>query len=411
MRISARVALAFAASLATAQLILLVGSAAAAPLPLIPRADGSWAVTHSNVASILLGVSFSDTRSGYFAGAINGVGPVIYKTTDGGRTISAQTIEGLSATYMDIVASSPTSAMTGGLGMWWAFAGASYTTDGATWKSTETEKWLASAYQDIQTKDGVYFLPGFWANVSISGNGLAVSHDGGKTLEYIPWTPAEEPARYASFIDRNTGFIAGGHWPSTSAKVFGDQSQGFSYSSKIRLPSVGLGRQASNPMLHSTTGYRGVISKTVDGGRTWQVVFDHAGDYYFNTIDFVSATHGWVVGEGESEAFIMGTTDGGRSWTKQYSIGRGSLMALDMINENEGWAAGLDGTGTSNTALFLRTTDGGRTWVQYASTSKHAITNISAVDSDHVWAVGINLVSSLCSIFQWMPATGEMRLQ
>lgn len=66
-------------------------------------------------------------------------------------------------------------------------------------------------------------------------------------------------------------------------------------------------------------------------------------------IEFVSATHGWVAGGGR----ILATSDGGTTWTRQYS-GPAQLDQVDFIDARHGWAVGTNG--------LLRTADGGATW-------------------------------------------------
>jgi photosystem II stability/assembly factor-like uncharacterized protein len=63
----------------------------------------------------------------------------------------------------------------------------------------------------------------------------------------------------------------------------------------------------------------------------------------------VDQGHGWAAGAGR----IMATSDGGRTWARQYS-GPAAVAQLDFTDAAHGWAAG-QGT-------LLRTTDGGATW-------------------------------------------------
>jgi photosystem II stability/assembly factor-like uncharacterized protein len=66
-------------------------------------------------------------------------------------------------------------------------------------------------------------------------------------------------------------------------------------------------------------------------------------------VQFADASHGWVAGAGR----ILATTDGGHSWTRQYT-GPAALYQLDFTDAAHGWAVGKD--------TLLRTTDGGATW-------------------------------------------------
>jgi hypothetical protein len=68
------------------------------------------------------------------------------------------------------------------------------------------------------------------------------------------------------------------------------------------------------------------------------------------TILFADAQHGWAAGSGR----IVATTDGGRTWTTQFS-GPTVIKQLDVLNANDGWALGDD--------VLLHTVDGGQSWV------------------------------------------------
>jgi len=66
-------------------------------------------------------------------------------------------------------------------------------------------------------------------------------------------------------------------------------------------------------------------------------------------IQFVGQSHGWAAGAGR----ILATSDGGRTWTRQYA-GPAVLVQLDFTGTADGWAVG-QGT-------LLRTTNGGASW-------------------------------------------------
>lgn len=74
-----------------------------------------------------------------------------------------------------------------------------------------------------------------------------------------------------------------------------------------------------------------------------------SGGSALQAVQFTDAVHGWVAGTGR----IMATSDGGRSWTRQYA-GSAALDQVDFTDSAHGWAAG---PGT-----LLRTTDGGARW-------------------------------------------------
>lgn len=84
---------------------------------------------------------------------------------------------------------------------------------------------------------------------------------------------------------------------------------------------------------------------------------------------FIDNQNGWAVG---IDGVIINTSDGGQTWTSQTSGTTERLNAIFFIDADHGWCAG----GTSNQAL-LRTIDGGTTWEDITSSD---ITNINLGD-------------------------------
>lgn len=353
---------------------------------------GTWTVAKENMATILMGVDFLDTQIGYVAGGDNGVGPVIYRTPDGGQTW-VQQVDGMpSATYMDISFGDSTHAIAGGMGMFYMFAGASYTTDGRTWNASR-DRWLASAYQDVEAVNAnVMYLIGMWANLGKTGEGVAASRDGGKTFDYFDWGIDTSP-RYGSFVSSTTGYVAGGMWADEEARYgYGE----YRMNQHLALPIANAAQREE-----SGAGYVCVVAKTINGGANWDVLYEDHDRFYCNGIHFVDENNGWVVAEGPAGGWILHTSDAGQTWEEQHFEESGSLIAVRMIDEYEGWAAGAS-IHFGFKALFLHTIDGGLTWEPVASDLKQYIFNLDAVDADHIWAASFG-ASGACSVLKYVP--------
>jgi hypothetical protein len=67
-------------------------------------------------------------------------------------------------------------------------------------------------------------------------------------------------------------------------------------------------------------------------------------------VEFVSASTGWLLGNGR----ILATTDGGSHWTLQASSSTAQWSAMDFVDSTHGWVVGAAG--------LLVTSDGGRRW-------------------------------------------------
>ena len=69
-------------------------------------------------------------------------------------------------------------------------------------------------------------------------------------------------------------------------------------------------------------------------------------------IDFVDPEHGWAVGQ---DGTVIATSDGGETWHSQASGFELTIRGVDFIDTQTGWAVGHLG-------LILHTTDGGQNW-------------------------------------------------
>ncbi len=354
---------------------------------------GTWTIQKQNLATVIMGVDFLDTEVGYVAGGNDGVGPVIFRTNDGGRTWFQQ-VDGMpTATFLDVSFGDDTHGIGGGMGMFYMFAGAAYTADGKTWKASR-DRWLASAYQDVEAVNArTMYLIGMWAKAYLEGEGVAASRDGGQTFHYFDWGMGT-PARYGSFVSETTGYVAGGQWPYDDTARFG--AGAYRVNQHLALP--GSTRPSARDDAYD--GYVCVVAKTENGGADWTLLFEDYGNFYCNGIHFVDESNGWVVAEGDEGAYILHTADGGRTWDEQHYEPNGSLVMVRMIDDQEGWAVGAT-IKLGYKALFLHTTDGGRTWDRVDSDLTQYVMNIDAVDAEHVWAVSFG--GGGCSVLKYVP--------
>jgi len=191
-------------------------------------------------------------------------------------------------------------------------------------------------------------------------------------------------------------FITGGTWPAKSANTKenllsrrevnerftirqgDDKSVRWAYNGRTAAPTGN--RNTRQP------GYEGIIGRTTDGGRTFQLVFADSSRFYFNGIDCADTQRCWAVAEGPEGGWIVATTDGGNTWTEQYFHAAGGFFMVKMLNAQEGWAAG--GVYKENTfdALFVHTTDGGATWVADPVIPNAAANAIEVVSSTKAYA-------------------------
>lgn len=94
---------------------------------------------------------------------------------------------------------------------------------------------------------------------------------------------------------------------------------------------------------------RGVVEKTTNGGKQWQVVFMTSDG--LNGIDFVSRSVGWALGPDD----LFRTTDGGVTWQRLFRQAPDALVKIDFVNPLDGWGVTSDGG-------LLSTENGGSWW-------------------------------------------------
>jgi photosystem II stability/assembly factor-like uncharacterized protein len=106
----------------------------------------------------------------------------------------------------------------------------------------------------------------------------------------------------------------------------------------------------------------GQIYKTIDGGKTWTGVTPKNAHSLWGNY-FLDANTGWVIGggcNGEDQSFFR-TTNGGKSWDQTtIPAGNAGLTDLIMTPSGEGYA--------SASGMLLKTVDGGKTWKKYCTT-------------------------------------------
>jgi len=155
-----------------------------------------------------------------------------------------------------------------------------------------------------------------WPAATLCGLALLAAGCGTASTAHPAGSPASSPARPAS--------VAGGatHPPAAASKA--------PASAKASPPCRAGGAAAA-----AVSTAQGVSAQVPP----------------LDTVQFVNASQGWAAGAGQ----ILATSDGGRTWTRQYT-GTAKIDQVDFTDANHGWAVGTNG--------LLRTTDGGATWTQ-----------------------------------------------
>jgi len=335
-----------------------------------------WKVIDRDYAPVLIGISAVDNNTVYMSGGQDGTppigGPQVYKSTNAGKNWALMPHAGSAMMFLDVAFGTATSGVVGGIGLVGIVPGIEYTLNGQHFNASAVIQ-LASECQSVETIGGVkggFGLAGEFGKA----NGAAVSVDGGITFRFVD-AKLNTSARYGAYPSANTWYISAGDWPESKLPTAPGEKR---LSQRISLhrdplsntmkPSIKLYDAAAPPRpLSPDDTYHAAIAKTTDAGKTWSTVYYDQGNFYFNGISCTTDDHCWAVGEADNGprpgSRILHTNDGGKTWEEQlYNKNPAySLMAIEMLSETEGWAAGgeLD---AAFQGQFWQTVDGGKTW-------------------------------------------------
>jgi photosystem II stability/assembly factor-like uncharacterized protein len=112
------------------------------------------------------------------------------------------------------------------------------------------------------------------------------------------------------------------------------------------------GTPAGNAII--AVGERGTVVRSTDRGTTWQNINTPTRTTLTGVSFAPDGRHGWAVGH---DALILGSSDGGVTWTRQYQGENVQDSFLDIVAIDASHAIAVGAYG-----LFVSTTDGGRTW-------------------------------------------------
>ncbi len=221
-----------------------------------------------------------------------------------------------------------------------------------------------------------------WAGTLTREQRLYATKDGGESWQAVANLPAGAPDKVCGLwaVNQSVVYGSGTNDPSDGAAMIKTVNGGQSWTAidmsahassliDIYFPTpdqgwvVGGFSDRPNPTYDDV---QPVILRTEDGGKTWDDrLKSMRSEFPKGTwgwkIQFLDSQLGFVSLENMTQAFILKTTDGGRSWTKMPVIGNANLEGIGFLNATEGWVGGWGDIdfelGTSSV-----TADGGKTW-------------------------------------------------
>jgi photosystem II stability/assembly factor-like uncharacterized protein len=289
------------------------------------------------------------------------------------------------------------------------------TTDGGqTWNETVLEQ---AGVADIRI-NGMAFADADTGFVVGRGQGntaiMFKTTDGGKTWAFTRFADMKQTPTCIYMADSATGWMGGttsvdedeeeGE-PGGPSDLLMTTDGGKTWHSQVRLPVSIYDIQFIDKMTGWASGSKGAIYHTTNGGLTWdkQRTELETGDAYtmpgsegaklfdVSGICFVDAEHGYAAArarEEEETGRVIGTTNGGATWTRQGRITDSGVHDLFFVSPNEGWIL------TDKGSYILHTTDGNKSWLSEKKELDFdpPVSRVGAADAQHVWAVGGGMI-------------------
>ena len=351
-----------------------------------PPAAQGWTLVSTGMSKTSIGLSAVNASTIYLAGGGGSVaqGPDVAMSNDGGKSWSE--VPGFSGMLSNVVKVSPTTGMrvSAGVTLKGPVAFSAAGDDGLSALQAASTK-DAFSTQNIEAAHAKIFITGEWnhnadgsvcsvpASPQCSGVFVADESDfPDAKFDHVDWAGTDEAgvdARYGAYPTPTTWYVAGGMWPSAGAAQYA-ANRGRA-SSASRPPRA---ERRVNLRDGPLDGYRALITKTTDGGKSWATVFNDTGfnssfGFYFNQIACADENTCWAVAECPGTecptygAFMYATANGGKTWTQQAFFYEVSLLKLAVVNKAHIVAIGGD-VGMSRGAIVVSSADGGATWTQ-----------------------------------------------
>ncbi|MCK5346989.1 MAG: hypothetical protein KAR20_26450, partial [Candidatus Heimdallarchaeota archaeon] len=143
-------------------------------------------------------------------------------------------------------------------------------------------------------------------------------------------------------------------------------------------------------------GGSALVFKTIDGGSSWNLLPESIVDGWYNSLYFLNADTGWVVGgygdDVDFNGWISKTMDGGQAWTKNQN-GLRFFESVFFPSFDKGWIVGGD--------RCLYTTDHGNNWQDFVLSDVHNLNEVYFYDKNHGWILDQKWYSNIPHVEIW----------
>jgi photosystem II stability/assembly factor-like uncharacterized protein len=201
-----------------------------------------------------------------------------------------------------------------------------------------------------------------------------------------------------SFVNASTGWVVG-----SSGRIYKTTDGGNTWTRQTSPTSRGLVK------VHFISASRGwaaggwqdgstyLVVRTTNGGTTWQDQSFGTDAYSVSDVFFADSLNGWIGGyDNTINPHLHHTTDGGANWVRQtlpLPTGNGQVTGIDFPTPQKGWAS-TSSLYQTPAGSVLYTTDGGTTWTVQYSTNYPYNDCLDAQDTLRVAIPAYNVFSS-----------------
>ncbi len=252
-----------------------------------------------------------------------------------------------------------------------------YSSDGgSTWN---TANYTASDYLNTinMLNANTGFVSGRWGRFAKTTDG-GVTWDTSKTANptLLPYF-----CNGVSFINENTGWIAGGT-PSIGGvtKIWKTTDGGSNWTEQVSAYSGPVGVKIQ--MLNENFGYLtcgAALQRTTNGGVNWTLM-NTPGPGSYSPLEVLDTS---TVYTGSSNSQLYATTNGGYTWDSlNFPVKAGTIFCTDWYNSQIGCAGAVIG-------VVGKTTNRGQSW-QMFNTGGYTIMALQMVHPDTIFAVAGN---------------------
>jgi photosystem II stability/assembly factor-like uncharacterized protein len=238
--------------------------------------------------------------------------------------------------------------------------------------------------------EGAFFVGALnaWI-INIEGH-LARTEDGGATWEAIA-LPEDEEFQGIYFCDSQRGWAL-----DSQDRVLASTDSGRTWSPVTTRDSLGSTAEGSVTQVQFVDASHGWLVgsflsfRTENGGATWEAsqIAGSPGpeDELFAEARFIDSETGWLFTQGKT---VYRTVDGARTWTGgKVRLAGEEIEDLFFINREKGWLC----TGTRGGAIYA-TADGGKTWKrQQMPPNNFGFSSIFFLDQNAGWAAGVEVL-------------------